>query len=44
MPGIAIYVSDEELDMNNKDHTLVPITLTLWIMHIIAFLTQVYIY
>lgn len=44
MPAIAIIFTTSDLDMNGKDHTLIPITLTLWIMHIIAFLTQVYIY
>lgn len=45
MPGIAIIFSGGILDdLNGKEHTLLPITLTLWVMHIIAFLTQVYIY
>jgi len=44
MPMIALWFTDVELDMNFKDHTLVPITITLWVMHIIAFITQAFIY
>ena len=44
MPLVALFISNENLYLKGKDQSLVPITLTLWGMHTIVFLCQVFIY